>query len=154
MKAIIKNNNIKDAVISGVHKSFEEMAFIDAIYIKDKKPEVNFKQILYVNVLEPIFGKFGLYLSFECKKMLLENVYGKELSELHTDEIDDCQLELLNILVGNILSYYYKKKKKYTLDLPKILFDEDEIKWNKKDIKTYYFNAEGCFFKLIVDLKI
>ena len=154
MKTKIGKNNIKEAVIKGVQKTFEEMAFIDAIFIQNKKAEVNFKHILYVNVLEPIFGRFGLYLSFECKKILLENIYGKGLLELHTDEIDDCQLELLNVLVGNILSYFYKKKKRYTLDLPKIIFDEDEIKWNKRDIKEYYFNAEGYFFKLMIDLKI
>jgi hypothetical protein len=152
MKLKIKKNNIKDAVINGVKKSFEEMAFIDVIYVREEKVKVNFKHILYVNILEPIFGKIAMYLSYDCKRMILENIYSKVLSELHTDEIDDCQLELLNILVGNILSYYYQKKKKYTLDLPKIVFDENELKWSK-NVKEFYFNAEGCFLKLLVDLK-
>ena len=91
MRAKIKKNNIKDAVINGVKKSFEEMTFIDVIYVREEKVKINFKHILYVNILEPIFGKIAMYLSYDCKRMILENVYSKVLSELHTDEIDDCQ---------------------------------------------------------------
>lgn len=153
MRAKEKTSKIKEAVISGVKKTFEEMAFIDVNIIKDDTVKTNYSHILYVNILEPIFGKIALYLPYECKKMISENIYGRDMKELHVDESDDCQLELLNVLVGNILSFYYDKKKKYKLDLPKILFDEEEVKWNKKNVKEYYFDAEGCNFKLFVELK-
>lgn len=153
METNVKKNSMKEAVINGVKKAFEEMAFIDIDYVEDKKIVVNYKHILFVNILDPIFGKIALYLPYECKKMIIENIYSKEMKSLHADEKDDCQLELLNVLVGNILSFLYKKKKKYKLDLPKILFDEDEINWDKKNVNKYYFNAEGFNFKLLIDLK-
>jgi hypothetical protein len=95
----------------------------------------------------------ALFLPFECKNTIAQNIYGKDIKELKSEEIDDCQLELLNVLIGNVLSFYYGGKKKYKVDLPSILFDEDEIEWNKKEIKEYYFDAEGCKFKLVVELK-
>lgn len=147
------NNNLNNAVINGVKKTYEEMAFIDVIEVTNKSINKNFKHILYIDILEPIFGKIALYLSYECKKMISENIYSKEMKDLHIDEIDDCQLELLNVLVGNILLFYCKKEKNYKLDLPKILFDEKDIKWDKKKVKEYYFDAEGCNFKLLVELK-
>ena len=153
MKIHTKANNLKDAVINGVKKTFQEMAFIDVINIENEDLNVDYKHILFVNILEPLLGKICLYLSYECKKRILENIYGKNMKELHINEIDDCQLELLNILVGNILSFYYKNKKKYMLDLPKILFDEQEVRGDTKDMKAYYFDAEGCYFKLLVALK-
>lgn len=153
MKSNIKNDNLKNAVINGVKKAFEEMAFIDIDYVEDKNTDVNYTHILFVNILEPIFGKIALYLPYDCKRTIIENIYGKEMKDLHADETDDCQLELLNVLVGNILSFLYKKKKKYKLDLPKILFDENEISWNKKNINKYFFNAEGFNIKLLIDLK-
>lgn len=153
MKSNNKINNMKNAAISGVKKAFEEMAFIDVDYIEDKKVDVNYSHILFVNILEPLFGKMALYLPYECKRKIIENIYSKDMKELHADETDDCQLELLNVLVGNILSFLYKKEKKYKLDLPKILFDENEISWNKKNINKFYFNAEGFNIKLLIDLK-
>ncbi len=148
-----KKSKIKEAVINGVKKTFEEMAFIDVNNINGDPVKTNYSHILFVNILEPIFGKIALYLPYECKKKISENIYGKEMNELLVEESDDCQLELLNVLVGNILSFYYGKRKKYKLDLPKILFDEEEVKWNKKDTKKYYFDAEGCNFILLVELK-
>ncbi len=153
MKTNIKKDYMKEAVINGVKKTFEEMAFIDIDYVDDKKTDVNYKHILFVNILEPIFGKIALYLPYECKRLIIENIYSKDMKDLHADEADDCQLELLNVLVGNILSFLYKKKKKYKLDLPKILFDEFEIAWNKKNVNMYFFNAEGFNIKLLIDLK-
>ena len=143
----------KESIILGVKKTFEEMAFIDVTLLKNPENNIDFKHILYVDILEPVIGKIALYLPFECKKMIAENVYGKDLTELNTDEIDDCQLEILNVLVGNYLSFLYGGRKKYKIDLPRILFDEGELHWKKSTSHSLYFDAEGVMFKVVVDFK-
>jgi hypothetical protein len=145
-----KNSDIHIAIISGVKKTFEEMAFIDVVESGDSG--VKFSHILYIDILEPIVGKIAMFLPFECKNAIAQNIYGKDIKELKSEEIDDCQLELLNVLVGNVLSFYYGGKKKYKVDLPSILFDENEIEWNRKETNEYFFDAEGCIFKLIFEI--
>lgn len=144
---------IKESIILGVKKTFEEMAFINVIHLKKAENNIDFKHILYVDILEPVIGKIALYLPFECKKMIAENIYTKDLSELNTDEIDDCQLEILNVLVGNYLTFLYGGKKKYKIDLPKILFDENELHWKKSNSHLLYFDAEGVMFKVVIEFK-
>ena len=148
----MKNNKteVHDAIVSGVKKTFEEMAFIDVV--ETETAGVNFSHILYIDILEPIVGKIAMFLPYECKNAIAQNIYGKDIKELKSEEIDDCQLELLNVLVGNVLSFYYGGKKKYKVDLPSILFDENEIQWNRKEISEYFFDAEGSVFKLIFEI--
>jgi hypothetical protein len=149
----IKNDKkLKDALINGVIQTFEEMAFIDAKYIENPEDYIEFKQILYIDIIKPLSGKLALYLPYETKKLIAENVYGSELEELNSEEIDDCQLEILNVLVGNFLSFYFGGRKKYKIDLPSILFDENDVVWNKKDTSILYFDAETSIFKIALEL--
>jgi len=140
--------NIDEIIKNSVKKTFCDMAFIDTAAFDGKK-DIVFSHILSIDILKPFFGKIALFLPFECKNKIAENIYGKNFKELKSQEIDDCQLELLNILVGNILSGYFGSKKKCKVDLPSIIFDKDEIEWNKKNIDEYYFDAEGSVFKLV-----
>jgi hypothetical protein len=127
------------------------MAFIDVNEL-ESEPELKISHILTIDILEPVAGKMALFLPYECKRSIVENIYGEKIGDLKNEKIDDCQLEILNVLIGNVLSFYYGGKKKYKVDLPMILFDESEIHWNKKETHTFYFEAEGNAFKLVTEL--
>lgn len=141
------DDKIIDCITKAVIKTFEEMAFIDAVYIGNEKQEINVSHLLSVDIIEPIKGCIVLFMPLECKKKLAENIYSKDFNLLSSEEIDDCQLELLNIIAGNFLFFYFGNSK-YKLDLPHIIFNENELDFNNK--YELFFAAEEVIFKVFL----
>ena len=65
--------------------------------------------------------------------------------------IDDCLLEMLNVLAGSFLNSYYGEEVKYSLTFPEILFDDKEIDEGAKS-HIFYFDAEGIVFKVSISI--
>lgn len=141
--------NIEESITSSVEKTFSDMSFIDAVEIPDFSEKLDFSQIIYISFFEPEAGRIALFLPFECKKMIVENIYGRDWDSLNANEIDDCLLEILNVLAGNFLNEYCGKEVKHNISLPELLFDDTQIKDNKRFI-DFYFDAEGNPFKLSI----
>ena len=87
----------------------------------------------------------------ECKKLIVENIYGADWSTLHATEIDDCLLEVLNVMAGNFLIERFGRQVRYDISLPDLLFDDTKIsKSNGFDFLP--FDAEGIPFKVAMKL--
>ncbi len=147
-----KKKNISKALIESVIQTFEEMAFLDVQPVSDINT-VNFTQIIYIGILDPLKGSMALYLPVECKRIIIENIYGDEFNNLSPREIDDCLLEILNVLAGCFLGKLYATTIRYRVDIPKILFDETEISLEGDNYLEQCFDAEGDHFKVAVALK-
>ncbi len=145
----LKIQDINEALIESTIKTFEEMAFIDVEHAPDDNG-VTFSQILYIGILNPVKGGMALYLPYECKKNILENIYGDDFNNLASKEIDDCLLEILNVMAGRFLVELFAPGVRYRVDIPKVIFDEDGIELEGEKRLELYFNAEGDRFKVAV----
>ena len=140
------------ALVTAVVKTFSDMAFIDAVDIPDYSEDLSFSHILHISLHEPQKGQIVLFLPYACKKMIVENIYGRDWDSLHATEIDDCLLEILNVLAGNFLNEFCEKEITHGISLPKMLFDDTEIYRKSNCFTDYFFDAEGIPFKISITI--
>lgn len=143
---------IRRSFTDSVVDTFAEMAFIDVIQENDYVGEISYSSIMGLNFREPGEGSILFYLTKECKKQLVENIYGEEWIILNDMEIDDCLLEILNVLAGDFLKNLYGKNQKVSMSFPKLFFDDDVIPLGSYPL-TFIFNAEGAMFNAKVSIK-
>lgn len=137
-----------DAVID----TFAEMAFVDVIPEQHYEGEIPYTSIFGLDFSSPGKGHILFYMSKECKKQLVENIYGEEWVKLNDLEIDDCLLEILNVLAGVFLKNLYGRDKKVQMSFPRIYFDDEGIHGDTGELKFIY-NAEGAMFHALVTAK-
>lgn len=138
--------------IEATRRTFSEMAFLDVAAISEPQNQPVLSQVIQLAFLEPDQGFAALFLPLDCKRHVVENIYGEDWEDLQPDQIDDCLLELLNVLVGNYLLEVYGHEAARDIALPRLLFDESEITITE-DQETFYFDAEGTVFKAVLESK-
>ena len=143
---------VEDSVVAAVERTFSDMAFLDVVEIPEISAKLNFGHILHISFTEPEEGEIALFLPSECKRKIVENIYCSDWSTLHATEIDDCLLELLNVLAGNFLSAYYGEAVKHNVSLPELRFDDSGIFKGHK-YSQFYFDAEEMPFKVSIYFK-
>ena len=144
--------NPEYALEQAVAGTFADMAFIDVIRTAEAGYDMMYGQILFIAFSGELHGSLVLYLPLKLKQMIASNIHGRVFSSLKPYEIDDCLLELINVLAGNFLGYYLGMAARYTLTLPEAVFDEKELPAGDRFSK-YFFNAEGEPFLVAVCLK-
>lgn len=136
---------IAKAFTDAVIDTFAEMAFIDVIPEQNYDGEIPYTSIMGLEFSSPGRGYLFFYMTKECKKQLVENIYGEDWIKLNDMEIDDCLLEILNVLAGDFLKNLYGKDKKIKMSFPRLYFDDDGILKEMGEMK-FIFNAEGAMF--------
>jgi hypothetical protein len=144
--------NDRTSLLQAVTESFADMAFIDAVPVQNPEILPEASHILYISFSKPISGDISLYLSTPCKQKIVENVYGKEWIDLQDEEIDDCLLELVNVLAGRFLKYSFDETEKHSMSLPQLLFDDAEVP-DMPQRDDCFFDAEGVIFKVEIGLE-
>jgi hypothetical protein len=140
----------QDYLRDAVQKTFPEMAFIDVEPIDESIEISEASHIIEISYEAPELGRgtISLVLPLPCKRAIVENIYGEAWEELESEAIDDCLLEILNVLAGEYLSSRYGPDVKRELSLPRLVFDRDEL--GKAPKTEYaYFDAEGTPFLVI-----
>ena len=118
---MLADNKIKESLNNAIVKTFEEMAFIDVMPLENS--DFKYHQIAYLTFTSPIQGSIILFLPKDCKKTIVENIHGTNWEDLHTDQIDDCLLELLNVVGGNFLNNLFGDDEQYNITFPQMLFE-------------------------------
>ena len=150
-------SDLAEVLTEAVTTTFSEMAFIDIAAVPgsaettEEPDESAFSHILSVAFTEPEAGKIALYLPYACKRQIVENIYGSDWQTLSSTEIDDCLLEILNVLAGNFLNRWYAREGRVGMSFPELLFDDHRIH-NLAKRKEYCFDAEGNEFKIALVL--
>ena len=143
---------LQDSVVAAVERTFSDMAFLDVVEVPEISARLKFGHILHISFTEPEEGEIALFLPSECKRKIVENIYGRDWGDLHATEIDDCLLEMLNVLAGNFLSDCYGDAKKHNVSLPELRFDDSGIFKGDK-FAQFYFDAEEMPFKVSICFK-
>lgn len=140
-----KSEKVHEALVKSIQMTMMDMAFVDVIEA-DEIPDVHHSNVLYLNFTHPVSGGIILRLSKDCKMTIVENIHGSNWDSLSSDEIDDCLLEVLNVLAGNFLNFYCGKESGHNMSFPQMLFDEGEVP-DADDFASFYFDAEGVIFR-------
>ena len=140
------DEQVKEAIKRAVEMTFMNMAFLDVMETETIS-EIHYSHIIHITFSQPVNGGMILYLPTECKKAIVENIHASNWESLSTDEIDDCLLEVLNVLAGNFLNHYCGKEIGHNMSFPEILFDESELP-EKAHFAEFFFDAEGVGFKI------
>ena len=146
----MSDTKIHDSMNEAVMKTFGEMAFIDVIPMSAEN--VEHSQIMVLEITAPSRGVMFLLMPKECKQNVVENIHGDSWESLNPGQIDDCLLELLNVLGGNFLSYYYGENVTYSLSFPQVIFDDSELP-DLKDFSLFSYDAEGMPFSIALTIE-
>ena len=142
---------IKQAMIKTIESVFSDMIFIDTQHIEDKPENFDYTQILYINIISPKTGYIVAYLPLELRKTIVETIHSTDWDEMHASEIDDCLLEILNVIAGNFMTELLGRDVKYNISFPAVNFDEEDIEDLDKS-HSVFFNAEGPIFRINIFL--
>jgi CheY-specific phosphatase CheX len=141
------NELIKKAMIKTIESVFSDMVFIDTIHLDENPAILDYTQILYIDLVSPQTGYIIAYLPFELRKTIVETILSTDWDEMHASEIDDCLLEILNVIAGNFLTEYLGRDVKYNISFPAVNYDEEDID-NLEKSQEIYFDAEGSIFRI------
>ena len=130
--------DITQAVNEAVIATFSDMAFMDAEPIQTCSGCPPFGQIIGVEFLHPLEGHMILHLTTPIKQMVIENIHGVDWNDLARREVDDCLMELVNIMAGNFLLLVESGQHRYALSLPQVWYDESDI-MDCGTLDDYYF---------------
>ncbi len=147
----MNKDKIKDAMIKTIESVFSDMIFIDTLYIKEAPERFEYTQILFIDVISPQAGYIVAYLPLELRKTIVETIHSSDWNDMHASEIDDCLLEILNVVAGNFMTEFLGRDNKYNISFPAVNYDEEDIE-NLDKSQELYFNAEGPVFRINVFL--
>jgi hypothetical protein len=116
-----------DAIDKAVRTSFEEMAFMDAEPIGETAISLDVGQLVHIEFGHPVLGSVTLHLNVPTKRRLTENVYGQDWKKLSGSGVDDCLMELANIIAGSFLVHVGAVEHRHAVSLPQILYDESDL---------------------------
>jgi len=147
----VNKDKIKDAMIKTIESVFSDMIFIDTLYMEEAPESFEYTQNLFIDVISPQAGYIVAYLPLELRKTIVETIHSSDWNDMHASEIDDCLLEILNVVAGNFMTEFLGRDNKYNISFPAVNYDEEDIE-NLDKSQELYFNAEGSVFKINVFL--
>ena len=144
-----KLNETREALTRAVLETFADMAFMEVIPEDDRKDDFDVGQLVTIEFAKPINGQMLLYMPIDTKQKIAEYIYGVEWDNISSNQVDDCLLELLNVLAGNFLKNLGVSEEKHSISLPQLLYDDSEIDL-PDERETQFFNAEDHPFNVSV----
>ena len=140
------NELLKKSIIYATMETFEEMTFIEVI--EDNSSNIiNIDREISVDIISPINSNLIIRMTEELVTVIAENVYSNSIAFLSQKDISDCIEELLNILTGKFLKYYFGREEKYKFEFPEVIINDNDFLENKEKY-IYHFNAEGNIFEI------
>lgn len=143
---------VEKAIVGAVEQTFINMAFIDVIPTASKDIPSDVSQLIVIDITRPERGTILLHLPLALKRQVAETIHAENWEDMNARQIDDCLLEVLNVLAGNFLNNLRGEKVKYNITFPQIVFDEDEFQ-DSPGFDDFYFDAEGIHFRVSVRME-
>jgi len=142
------DQKIKESLIYSVMEGFFQMAFLETIPLEGQEniEDTDYSQILVIESYAPEEIMLQFLLPKNSRRKIVENIFADAWVNLSTAEIDDCLLELINVIGGNFFDQFYGSDTTYKMSLPYLYFDGGEL----EEGEPFYFNVEGDIMKTIV----
>ena len=140
-------DELRPLIEAATVKVFADVPFIDVTPAPDLdniQLEKTQQNKIRVNIIEPFPGTVRIYLPDEVKTKIAENIYASEMHQIDIDSVDDCLLEMLNIITGDFLHKHCSNIVIYKIGFPEYYIQEEENpEYKTVDIP---FQAEGFSF--------
>ena len=139
----------QETVTEAVRLTFEEMAFLDVApgLATAMMEDVEDGPVLFLSYSLPQSGSFALFLPKEIKFQVAEAIYGESWRLLSSIQLDDSLLELMNVLVGRLLTVRFGNASTYAMGLPTVLYGSPEDPPGQKRT-DYLFHVDDDSFCL------
>lgn len=141
-----------EALEQAMALSFADMAFMDATQANAPDDDVSFGQIVHLEFAHPLSGYLTLYLSAATKQRIVENVYGFGWEDLADSVVDDCLMEMVNIVAGNFLRLMGDDEYRHAVSLPQVLYDDSDLPASDNTIIQFY-RADDEFMRAVLVYK-
>lgn len=139
---------LERALVDAVAETFSDMAFVDALPADEPGAPAD-AQVFAIDVMSEQALRMVMRLSLDSKKAIAENIHGREWSDLHSVEIDDCLLEFLNVLAGSFGRNYWGDDSRYKLSFPSVEIQMPEEMGIEPPME-FWFDAEGTPISFVV----
>ena len=130
------------ALAEAVGSTFADLAFMDAEPESVHPGEPNPGQVIAIEFLQPLGGYLMLHLSAATKQLIIENIHGVDWESLSGSAVDDCLMELVNIMAGSFLVLVGSGDDRHSLSLPRVLYDESDLIIDD-ELVDHYFSVNG-----------
>lgn len=145
-------NDPRQSLALAVSTALSDMAFLDTTEVADEAIRTPTSSIVVTGFTRPFRGHIALYLSLDCKRAVAENVFGGEWDTLSAAQIDDCLLELGNVIAGNFLTACAGPESAHDVSLPEIRFDDVGLECGGERLLVTY-DAEGRALSVLLCLE-
>ncbi len=150
------NNELIEQAVEVIGRVLSESAFIFTDPIEeDKKPDVNEWDVKGVSLSFSghCNGRLSMWAGNEFLRCAAANMLGlDEDSDSVREKIIDALKEILNIIVGNLLTEVYGTEPIFDLSIPEKLSNES-VKIDYDPEKAIWLEAEGNPVLFIVDIE-
>lgn len=106
---------------------------------------LHFSNVFVIDCYRPEELSLQFYFSLEGKRLLVEKVLDDQWEHIKSHYIDDCLLEVVNIVGGNFFAEYFTGEA-HDLGLPVITFDDHGLSRGER----YFFKSEGILFGITI----
>lgn len=137
----------RTAVENTVMETFAEMAFLD-VMPSDSMNDLGASQGFAVDIAGAERLRCYLDMSIAAKHAVVENIHADEWTELSSEEIDDCLLEILNVLGGSLGRALWGEAVRCKLGFPEVVV---MMPGRLDDVHIFDFDAEGEPLTVIVE---
>ncbi len=132
------------ALVEAVGATFADLAFLDTERVSRSPDKPRPGQVVAVEFLRPLAGYLALHLSRHTKQAIIENIHGVHWKSLSGSEIDDCLMELVNIMAGTFLILVGADR--HALSLPLVLYDQSDLMIEEEPL-DYFFSVNDEIIK-------
>ena len=144
---------VKQAATRAVRAAFEGMAFLDVMQIQGSDLTIASRgaTVLTIPITEPFLGDMTLVIPRECRNRIVENIFGKDNSQIGSKTTGDCLLELLNVFAGTFMGDLLGPEARYKIGFPGVVSGGKLALGRGRSMLVYA--AEGAVFAAAIHIR-
>jgi hypothetical protein len=107
--------------------------------------KIPYTNVFLIDSYSPKEISLSFFISLEGKRNIVENILKDNWDSLTHEYIDDCLLELVNVVGGNFFCQVFNNNK-YEIGLPYLTFDDR----NLDEGNMYYYKTDGILMGISI----
>lgn len=127
-----------------INTTVRDMARLRALPVDGFTMEdLSYSNVFLIDSYSPKESSLQFYFPLELKKLVVEKILEQPWTNLSHQYIDDCLLELVNIIGGNFYCRYFGSQP-YEIGLPHMAFDNRGLSTGEQ----YFFKTSDILFSV------
>jgi len=135
------NKNPGDFLLISIQNTFRDMAGLEVKGRNRPEKEISYSNVFIIESFHPEKIIMQFFFPLKEKKLMVEHILQENWDNLTNQYIDDCILEVINVIAGNFFCRYFAPDH-YDISLPKLTFDDQGLSLNN----MYFFETGDIIF--------